>query len=236
MWLLTGVLTGLAIATRSAGWALALGVLMALALQARLKPMSGWLPGLVLGLLVIPYLTAGLPEARGYVDLYRDVLGSIDPAFLLGQSKVLVLGWVEIWGSVAGAMMAALLVLPGWVTRLLARRVDAWYMAISIGMLLFWPFPDHMARLLVVLVPVFVVSAHAGLELMLQRAPGKGAVNAALAALFLMTLPSGLGLTMARLAEPLEDHLSPLSRIAEANFAGYGAYFRGSGGSLLHLQ
>ena len=68
------------------------------------------------------------------------------------------------------ARVLAILLIPAGLccgSRLRAGQVDAWYVALYLLVLLVWPYPNHFARFLLVLVPVFCAYACHGLALTL---------------------------------------------------------------------
>ena len=95
------------------------------------------------------------------------------------------------------ALILATLLIPaglGFGQRLRAGQVDACYAALYLLVLLLWPYPNHFARFLLVLLPLFCAYACQGVALMLIAGgqvalrPFAGAVTAAV--LFLVMLPS----------------------------------------------
>lgn len=92
--------------------------------------------------------------------------------------------------------LLALLATLTWLRRLRAVQVDALYIAIYLGVLLLWPFPNHFARFLLVLLPLFAAYACWGAQWLAEysRQPRLAAIAAAAtgAVLICVSLPSAL--------------------------------------------
>jgi hypothetical protein len=122
------------------------------------------------GLLYLALLKAKLPVAHNYLEGYLGNFSRIDVRFLLDQAAAMWSGWQQLWGSIGGAVIAVVLVIPGLAIRLRRIRVDAWYVLISFGMLVVWPFPGQMGRFLWILMPAFVLAALTTCEWISDRA------------------------------------------------------------------
>lgn len=215
LWLLIGIVAGLSIATRTTGWALAAALVLHLLLRRRLLLLIFFATGTAIGLLMIPYLLVGLPSAKGYLDQLGELPYEPDAAFLLQQTRAIATGWVALWGSVPGALIAFLVAAPGLWFRIRQNRPDAWYLPAYLAILLAWPYPDHMSRFLWPLAPALLVAAHAGLE-RLGSLTGRLSWSAAIFAVVLaFSIPDGLGRTLIRLAAPPGGDLAALSRMPE---------------------
>ena len=92
-------------------------------------------------------------------------------------------------------VILAILVLPAglcFVQRLRAGWTDGWYAALYLLVLLLWPYPNHFARFLLILLPLFCAYAGLGLAQIFARGgtpglrPFSGALVAALLVLVLM--------------------------------------------------
>ena len=214
VWFATGLLAGLSVATRSAGWALVAALLVQLVLQRKPRLLLFYLPGLAMGLLGIVYLKAGLPGAQNYLQGYLENLSSLGWTFLLNQAGAIMAGWHQLWGSVAGAVVAVVIVVPGLIIRLVRARADAWYVVISFIMLMAWPFPEQMSRFLWVLLPAFLLAAQTSTELVGDRRRRASISIAALALIMVISIPGGVGKSLDRLLDPPGAELNHLSRLA----------------------
>jgi hypothetical protein len=88
---------------------------ISLILQRRFVPVLFFVFGLAMGILPIPFFLAGLPPARSYVGGFAANLGSFGWEYMVQQVKALIEGWLSLWGSGIGALMAVPFVLPGLV-------------------------------------------------------------------------------------------------------------------------
>jgi hypothetical protein len=168
-----------AVLTRSAGYVLLMAVAMHAALQALQQPRAS-LHVLVatavagaLAALVARWI--GPPGQGEYASIWSGLLQSgaqMGPGgfveYLLVQCGALVDTWCAFflvyWRD--DAPWARLLVLAvgamglmGVALRLVANRIDAWYVAASLAMILLWPYPGQMLRLLLPIVPVLLAQA-----------------------------------------------------------------------------
>jgi hypothetical protein len=209
-----GVLAGLAVATRSAGWALILALLISMFLQNRRSELLFVVAGVVLAFLFSAWLKAGLPQALSYLDGYRENASKIDVAYLLGQVKGLIAGWVFLWGSSVGGLLAAMLVVPGMFLRLLRHRIDTWYLIVSIGMLVAWPYPDHMGRFLWILMPAFLLSAGTTAGYIFKGKYKTAVGGVSMAVILVFSVPDGAGRVIQRIIDPPAPELNYLSRSA----------------------
>ncbi len=215
LWLVIGILVGLAIATRSPGWALAAGMFAHLVFHRRISFILLFLFGLAIGLITIPYFAAGLPVARSYMDGIRETLEGINLAYLKQQFSAVAAGWQLLWGSVAGAVIAAFITIPGLLLRLKSNRPDAWYVFAYCGMLLIWPFPDHMNRFLWPLMPSMLIAGHEVLALQWRLKFPSWLPGLVIGLILLASIPAGFGKTLNRLLMPPPTDLTGLSRMPE---------------------
>ncbi len=214
-WLVIGMIIGLSVATRTAGWSLVAGFLVHLFLNRKLPRAVAFTIGLGGSILIIPFLMVGLPPSGGYVDRLMENMGNLSWDFLVQQIQGLIVGWAMLWGWGTGAWLAAATVLPGLFVRLKANRADAWYVIMYLGMLLVWPWPGHMGRFLWPLIPCFLVSMHSSLEL-LRNSKHRSIMASVLMSLILATsIPDGIGRSLERLLDPPEGELFQLSRMHE---------------------
>jgi hypothetical protein len=209
-----GLLAGLAIATRSAGWALVLGLLAHLVLGRKVKMLPLWLAGLLLGLLVHLWLRAGLPEAHSYWQGFQENLARVDVGYLVNQLSAMADGWVRLWGSVPGALLMAAWVLPGFLLRLRGARADACYILVTGLMLVAWPFPGQMDRFLWVLIPALLVCGQTTV-MHVEWMKSRGFVGGVVVFLVLaLSVPDGLGRNIDRLLHPPGEGLDYMARMS----------------------
>jgi hypothetical protein len=218
-WVALGLLAGLAIATRSAGWALAIALLGQCLLDRRYHATLAYLAGLALGLLFLAYLKAGLPDAHTYTQGFLENLADINGDYLAGHLVGIYAGWVSLWGGAFGAVAVLALVVPGLVMRLRDRRADAFYIVVSLAMLMAWPFPGQMGRFLWVLLPALLVSAGTTM-----RWAGSARVRAVVPGTvlffaFALTVPNGIARITWQLLAPLDQDLQQLSRMSDWSMA-----------------
>jgi hypothetical protein len=211
LWLLIGFTTGLAVATRSAGWALVAALIGCLVFQRRFLLLIPFLPGLAAGLAIIVYLRAGLPGIRGYSDDLVNNLSTLHWGYLVQHLRSVLRGWVQIWGSTTGTVIATVLVSAGLVVRFIRFRIDAWYAVASFCMLMVWPYPDQMSRFIAVLMPVFLMAIHTVSGLLNNEKYRSIVSSAALVLIFVLSVPHGLGRSLERLMNPPEGELAKLS-------------------------
>ena len=210
-----GLLAGLAVATRSAGWALVVALVLGPLLQRRWGAFRALLPGLALGLAVHFLLKSRLPPAHSYVEGYLDNLSQMGFSFLVGQLQALWQGLVSLCGSVVGAAVLTVLVLPGLAGGIRKGSVHAWYVLVSLGMIIAWPFPGQMDRFLWVLVPPLLASAAETLKFAAHGRTAAVAAPAALMLVLLLSLPGGLYRSAERILNGPGGELASFTRSAD---------------------
>lgn len=215
LWLVIGIVVGLAIATRTTGWALAGAVTLHLLVSRQWLMLGFFAAGGAAGWLTIPWLMVGLPDAPGYLDQFTELPYEFGVAFLLDQAEAIGRGWVTLWGGVPGALIVLLAAVPGWWIRFRQNRPDAWYVPGYLAMLLAWPYPEHMSRFLWPLVPALLVCVHALLQRFGALGGRAGWSALAFAAVVAATLPTGFARTLDRLLDPPPADLAGLSRMPE---------------------
>ena len=215
LWLGIGIIVGLSVATRSAGWALAAGMLIFLALNGKFNPIPAFVLGLVAGLLTIPFFKAGFPPARSYLEELTENLKNLDWEYLVQQARALLAGWQLLWGSGIGAILAAMLMLPGLGIRLTRNRPDAWYIVVYLAMLIVWPFPEHMSRFLWPLMPAFLVAGYSSVGLFRNAKYSSYVASVTLGFILALSVPGGIGKSLERLVNPPPSELYELSRMRE---------------------
>ena len=176
---LLALLLGGAMLTRSAGFVLLLaaGASAAFSMvrdrRAALRQATA-----VAAALLIYQLVMSLwgPRASGeYARIWQGLAehggqgsGAAAAAYLAAQARALLESWlaffVVYWRddsplAPAIALVAGSLALCGMLLRLRANCVDAWYAAGSLLLLLLWPYPGQMLRLVFPLVPILLAQA-----------------------------------------------------------------------------
>ena len=215
-WLLIGIIVGLAVATRSAGWSLAAAFLVHLGFARKFTSIAAFVVGLSISVLVIPFLMVGLPSSGNYLELLSGNLSNIGWNFILYQAHGLVLGWNMLWGWGPGAWFAIAMVLPGLFVRVRANRADAWYVLAYFVMLMVWPFPGHMGRFLWPLLPCFLVSIYSTFDLFRGLEKSRPLIiSVVMGLVFAASVPDGIGRSLQRLVNPPDGDLSELSRMQE---------------------
>jgi hypothetical protein len=213
VWFTVGLMASLSVGTRSAGLALVLALFIHLVMQWKPRLLIYFATGVLTGLAFIALLKIGFPQAPGYLEGFIKNLAQIDVSYLLKQFSAIVQGWNQIWGSVAGGLIAAMIVLPGLAIRLKQFHADALYVVVSLLMLIAWPFPDQMGRFLWVLFPVFLLCMSATFNVF-ARIKVQPLISTVLMILILLvSIPDGVGRSVDRLLDPPGDELNELSRL-----------------------
>lgn len=200
-----GAWVGAALLTRSAAVALALA--FALSLRRERAPRAA--RSLALALLPLA-LWAGAKLALGlgggYGGALRTKLASVHPDLAIAvphaiatQVRALAGAWsglLALHPSLVGrALAAAIAVLAGagLVARVRARSFDGIYVALYLGAVAVWPFPNHAARFLWPVLPILLAHAtEAGARLarrLGRESLGRAAVALSIAVLALPSLP-----------------------------------------------
>ena len=101
------------------------------------------------------------------------------------------------------AVIATLLLVPAaftWVRRLRDAELDAIYLALYLGVIVMWPYPNHFSRFLFVLLPLFGAYAAMGVSALLsasgQAALARHGASLAAALLLLVVAPSFLQIVL----------------------------------------
>ena len=203
-WRGAALLLGLAAVTRGVGLFAVAVLLLAWVWRtrgrdARLVPLLALAPSLVWLL---------IKASHGWQGGYTDTLfaAGVLPvaAALLAQLPTnlhaLAYHFVRCFDSLNSrhsALILATLLIPaglGFGRRLRAGQVDACYAALYLLVLLVWPYPNHFARFLLVLMPLFCAYAGLGVALMLAGGGQGGlrpfAAAATASVLLMVALPS----------------------------------------------
>ncbi len=137
--------------------------------------------------------------------------------FITRQSEALWYGLLTNFDSrpsllsIAILAVVLLVALPVWMRRLLARRLDAWYLLIGGGMIVLYPFPSFFTRLLLPWIPILLLYSCLGVSGWANRwkaTRGRQFLSYGfLAALTLTLLPSS-GFIAHRFFAPIDSRLS----------------------------
>lgn len=176
-WLGLGLLLAATLLTRIVGLALALALLASLAMRAhRREPVlrarelaAALIPGIVLACLWLVLRPVAAQDS--YQRIFTAMARSwMDDVGLMGEvsSGSFSDGWIASFtadaavgpAAIAITMLAAALALIGLARRLLANRLDAWYVTISLLVVFGWVFSeDNTRRLLYPLLPLLLLYA-----------------------------------------------------------------------------
>lgn len=214
-WLVIGVLAGLAVVTRSAGWPLAIALCIHLFQKRHLALLRGYLPGLVIVVATGLVTKSNLPEAPGYLEMYRSNVAAMNTAYFVQYGVAAWKGWAELWGSVPAGAAAAMLMLPGMLFGLRNASISAWYVLLYMAMLLAWPFPEHSARFLWALMPALFGCMALTATSVPRFRPGRAVAGTVLVLLFVASLPGGLYRSASMLSNPPGDGLDYLARMPD---------------------
>lgn len=122
---------------------------------AAITPMVAWLA--YRSLLKADSYAASLTS-----DLILTALGGW-PDALWVQPTRLFAAWVDNWGAFANPLTLAIsaflgvMSAIGCVVRMRSNKIDAWFLAGYIAMILVWPYPDELGRFLIVAYPCLLL-------------------------------------------------------------------------------
>lgn len=171
---LGALLCACAAATRNAGVVLSAAFALTLLLRA---PRRAW-PAVLL--LPVPLVLQSIIYSGGgsaYASLFAQRTGDSVALFqhVLANLAALWQGWELQFAvrpgmptTVLAAIVLALALAGAW-QRVRALAMDAWYLAGYVALLLVWPFPEVMPRLLFPLTPLLLIHALLGMRILLQR-------------------------------------------------------------------
>ena len=171
-WYVAAVLLGCAALTRGVGLFAVAALLLVWAWRTRMH--SAHLTPLLA--LAAPLLWMALKAAQGWQGSYtHNLFGGDTLAVLHGlleqlptNLRALHYHFVRCFDSLGGrhsAVLLSLLLVPAtftWMQRLRAAELDACYAALYVGVIVLWPYPNHFARFLLVLLPLFAAYAAHG--------------------------------------------------------------------------
>ena len=184
------LLLALVILTRSLGYVLVIAVACQAVVAARTRGLRTGLDrlGVAIGGLLVAVLVMALigPEREShYMGVLLQFIQGEDPtqlgrgwAAVAGQVQSLVDGWRSFFllywvGDMGVPSLITLFLLAfaavGAVMRLLENRLDGWYVLGGVALLLLWPHPGQMVRLLFPLVPLMVVHSIYALSQLVNR-------------------------------------------------------------------
>ena len=188
-WLVLGLLLAAVVLTRVVGVALVVALMLHVALRGRRKdPAAPRLTQLAAALipaavLVIVWVTLRPVAAQdSYQRVSRHMVQSWSDntgVMSLVGIRTAYDGWIASFtadasvgvGALGVVSLVALLALAGLVRRLVANRLDAWYVAISLVVVVWWVFnEDNTRRLIFPLLPFLLLYAGESVAFLLRRA------------------------------------------------------------------
>ncbi len=168
-----GAVLGLMIGVRSIGMVMLLAMLARFAVQqlrGTRDTHPAWIvPGAAVAVAaLLRILFPPASTANDYGAIWAGLLGSPQdvPGYLAGQFAALTQSWASfialywtddrplVWIAMLGLLV---IVFAGLTLRLLSNRLDAWYVAGYLGVLLIWPFPGQMLRFLFPVMPLMLL-------------------------------------------------------------------------------
>lgn len=182
------LLIGLVAITRTAGLALVGAWLWACLRHTEKQPLR---TGLLIGFSLVPLFmlaawNAYYPTAsKGYLGnwLYY-VSAQVEQhglaAFVVNYLQLQLHSLWNAWGTVMtglegpppqpmGLIVLLLTITGGWLMRLKQQRLDAVYILLYLGILLIWPYQDHLPRFIYAVLPILLLYGAQGIQ-----ALGKG--------------------------------------------------------------
>lgn len=221
VWLWTAAISlAGALLTRSAGIALLGGFILYLVVH---RPVRYWfLVGIVSATPMVLWSLLSRKLGPGYLETLMTQYGPEPfPAFfaqLKASGAMLAQGWVgNFSGSPVGMpvmVFVALLAFAGMIQRLRQRKLDGYYAAAYLLLIMVWPYPAESQRFFLVIIPVLLAQAW----LMVERLPVMKLVGRALKPAYLMLLivavvaMPNLLLTMQRFEQALPPALAEFKR------------------------
>ncbi|GJM07776.1 MAG: hypothetical protein DHS20C11_00520 [Lysobacteraceae bacterium] len=211
--MLVGVVVGLAMITRSAAVALVLAI--AITSLHRHRIMGLWVLAGVTVIVGAEYIVSlDWPNPPNYRSTLSSMLDNgLSLGFVLQQGKALSSAYVQLLGSTPGAVLVFVAMLPGWWARMRQGKTDAWFLLVSIMMIMLWPFPDHMPRLLWPLLPS-ILAAAASTGALITSHSARRVIAVVLVSTIGLSVHSGVGRTLSRTLNPPADVVA-LSRMHE---------------------
>ena len=173
-WVLLGLLASLAVLTREIGFALVIAISVG---GFRVDPRFGIL---FVAAALTPVGMWKALEAATYVTdwSYVDRFAAIErlPEIVLANVAAILKNSGQVFSSSLSSLVGLLLfaiMSPVWVAEARRWAPGALYLAIYLGVLLLWPFPDQMGRFLVPILPIMLFYFARGSAAVLDRvAPG----------------------------------------------------------------
>lgn len=212
----SAICVALASLTRGAGLSLIIAFLLYLAIR---RPKAGWWLGVTAALPAVLWKIFSAQQKASYFAAFTDKFTGLDlteafKRYAAGQFEALWYGWYSNFtDSHVGMIVMAIIAvacLAGMILRLLQARLDGLYAGAYLALVLVWPFPAEIQRLLFVIVPVLLVQ---GL-LLLSRVPqitlNRRRIHSGylmMLAIALVAIPQFL-LTVNRFLRPLPNELS----------------------------
>lgn len=218
--LIASIFVGMASITRGAGISLILAFVVYLFINNKNRKL------LYSVIAFIPYLSWNLLQEKrseSYFSILSDFYLGNDSATVLSQLKLQLLSFSSGWHSsfTSGAAGQGLLISLGIVCllctliRLYQRKLDGIYVAAYLSMILSWPYPAEMLRLLfpvfpIVLAQLFIIANDNRTLSLGQR--NLFVIQPLLVVALLLTVTPNLVLTVERFMTTVEKELEPYTR------------------------
>jgi hypothetical protein len=228
------LLVGVLPLARSAGWAVVAGLIAWMVLQperSRTARALSAIVSLLPGLAWTAYRWLE-PVQNAYVGALDRFPGLDEPAAWIEYLSVqLAAAWLAFrhWFGAADAAVATVgvaalagLALAGVAVGLRAPRLEAWILVFYLPLILAWPYPDEMPRLLGVAMPLLAVSMWHAVARSMPRQAGAGAPIAAALVLGVLALALALPRWHAIHARASAD-VDPALADAQRSLAYFGA-------------
>ena len=114
----------------------------------------------------------GLGGGRDYLDIFQDRVSNLADLldYIEENMRAIATGWLLLFSSSSSAAISALsvllmpFILASFCMRLRQLEVDAVYAAGYAALLLIWPFPEVMDRLVYPLAPLVIIYAGSGAQ------------------------------------------------------------------------
>lgn len=187
---LCGILLGMAMLTRTIGFALCLAVMIYIATEAitRKRLPKGHVMIVPVGVVVYLLISwlAGPERESHYIGVIQSLFsgpgqeGTRYTAFsgILSIMEAWHTSWYIYWISEASARyiiftLVLLLSLFSLVRRIRQNHIDAWYLLVYLSVLAIWPHPGQMMRLMLPVLPIMVIYSFDAFLFLSSRLPYK---------------------------------------------------------------
>lgn len=231
--LFLGILPGCVILARTAGFVLPVALLgqglIVRVVQKRSTGANWGIAAIAMASFVLIMLVPGPERESHYLETLGGVLARRDPTHIgtgwsarVGQAQTLLDTWRTFFTvywiddlAFNSIVVLAMLASSAWVmvARLMSNQLDAWYVLGSIMLLLIWPHPGQMLRLIFPLMPILVVYAVHGALRATQALPRKELVRLLAAIVVAMAILPAHAFMLGRIQFAAERGLVPVYEI-----------------------